>query len=195
MRREPTHRRPIPKAAIKIDLPNTTQTESYTCGASALLSVCAYFGVGPDHEEALRADMKLTRAGADPSQIVSAAKKYGLRAVVTRDMSDRELAEHLDHGRPVILMLQAWARPRPRSYARRWDDGHWVVAIGYDAEVFYFEDPVIHTSRGFISRSELGARWHDIEGRARTHVERLGIALSRDGVRSSKYARTARRID
>lgn len=185
----------MPRGAIKIDLPSTAQVTGHTCGASALLSICSHFGVGPEDERDVASDMALTRAGADPSHIVRAATKYGLGSEVVRGMTDEALARRLDRGHPVMLTLQAWAGPRPRSYARRWDAGHWVVAIGYDADVFYFEDPVLHRTRGFIAREELDQRWHDIEGPGRARVDRLAVALWLEGPRVWPRGPHARRID
>ena len=187
-------RRRIPPGAIRIDLPNTTQLEGYTCGPSALLAVCAYFGVGPDEEWEIEADMGIGRAGTDPAHLVTTARRYGLRVAEHRGMTDAQLRACLDRRRPVILMLQAWAEPPPRSYRDRWRDGHWVVAIGHDRAGLYVEDPAIHAARGFLTWRELDARWHDIEGPRRVHVERYGAAMWRPGARGSAYQHLARVI-
>ena len=41
---------PIPKGAIRVPVPDTSQQTDSTCGASSLQAVCKYFGVGPDDE-------------------------------------------------------------------------------------------------------------------------------------------------
>ena len=109
-------------------------------------------------------------------------------------MSQAELVQCLDEGKPVILMLQAWA-DRKQSYAKQWNEGHYVVAIGYDDEAFYVEDPSLHGNRGFILRKDLDARWHDVEGRKNVHTERLGIAIWSDARTDLNYRAAARRID
>jgi predicted double-glycine peptidase len=197
MKRKPKRAsyRTIPDGAIKIDLPNATQVTDYTCGASALLAVCAYFGVGPEDEPEFVHDMGMGRGGADPIHITTAAARYGLRILECRPMSDRQLIACLDSRWPVVMMMQAWPVRRPRSYRRRWTDGHWVVAIGYDSRGIYFEDPSIHGARGFLTYADLRDRWHDIEGRGKERVHRLGIALWKDGVDESVYLRRARVID
>jgi hypothetical protein len=58
--------RKVPKKAIKIDLPNATQITDYTCGAAALQSICAYYGVGPEDEWDFEAQMGMPTTGADP---------------------------------------------------------------------------------------------------------------------------------
>lgn len=182
----------IPKKAIMIDLPNATQVTDYTCGASALLAICSYFGVGPEDEWDFEQEMAMPATGADPIHITTAAKKYGLEVKEYRPMTIKQLEKCLDKGRPVILMLQAWG---DGNYDDVWTDGHYVVAIGYDDERIYVEDPSIHGSRGYVTRDELEARWHDVEGEHDHHTERLGIAIWKDEPTKLRYARSARHVD
>ena len=61
-------------------------------------------------------------------------------------------------------MLQAWGKPQNYDSCRKdCKDGHWLIAIGYDTENFYFEDPSLNNERGFINIKSLDSRWHDIE--------------------------------
>jgi len=193
-RRDPDDYRRIPRKAIKIDLPNATQMTDYTCGASALQAICSYFGVGPEDEWDFEQQMAMPKTGADPIHITTAAKDYGLEVKELRPMTAAQLEKYIDKGRPVILMLQAWAG-RELSYARTWDEGHYVIAIGYDDEVFYVEDPSIHGSRGFVTREELDARWHDVEGEDNHHTEHLGIAIWKNKPTKLGYGRGARHVD
>ena len=187
-------RRPIPRGAIKIDLPNTTQVEDWTCGPSALLAICAYYGVGPAWEADVARDMRATTDGTDPVQIMRAARRYGLRVEEFRGMTTAQLVACVKRARPVIVMLQAWAGGAP-NYAKRWSDGHWVVAIGFDRDGVYFEDPSLHASRGFLTYRELDVRWHDVEGKDNHHVERYGAAIWKPSVRGSAFARQAVAIE
>jgi predicted double-glycine peptidase len=189
--------RKIPKGAIRIDLPNTTQVEDYTCGPSALLAICAYYGVGPEWEWEVEEDMKATEDGTDPVQIVEAAERYGLRTKEFRGMTDEQLLRCLKKRRPVVMMLQAWKEDPPEgySYADEWGEGHWVVAIGFDKKGIYVEDPSLHNARGFLTFEELAERWHDIEGADQHHVERYGVAIWRKGAGGSAYDAKARRVD
>jgi predicted double-glycine peptidase len=41
---------PIPRGAIRIPVPDTTQQTDYSCGASSLQAICKYYGVGYDDE-------------------------------------------------------------------------------------------------------------------------------------------------
>ena len=91
-------------------------------------------------------------------------------------MTDAALRRTLDLRRPVILMIQAWG------------EGHWVVAIGHDRARIYFEDPILHASRGYLTWRELESRWHDVgfDGR---RVRRYGVSLWRPGRRPPERAR------
>jgi ABC-type bacteriocin/lantibiotic exporter with double-glycine peptidase domain len=197
MRRDPRKYRPIPARAIKIDLPNTTQVTGWTCGASALLSIASYFGVGPEDEWDYTEDMKFGPSGSDPKHFFRAAEKYGLAIQEFVGMTDEELEACLDRRRPVVLMLQAWPNGKVKSYTHDWHDGHWVIAIGYDKDVFYFEDPSIHGGRGYISRRELKSRWHDIKGPKKhpVRVKRLGLAIWAERVTEFGSVKNARHID
>ena len=94
-----------------------------------------------------------------------------------------------------MMMMQAWAEPTPRSYTKVWNAGHWVIAIGYDAEGIYFEEPSLYASRGFIAYRKLTQRWHDVEGEGLKHVQQYGLALWRDEVSLTGFGRAARYLD
>jgi predicted double-glycine peptidase len=193
-RKKKAYRR-IPKGAIKIDLPNTTQAKDWTCGPSALLAICGYYGVGPEKEKEVVADMKATDKGTDPIQIVRTARGYGLKVEEFRPMEIDELLGALQERRPVMLMIQAWADVPRSSYRNDWDDGHWVVAIGYDMKGVYFEDPSLHNVRGFLTYQQLDDRWHDIEGQDEHHVERYGAVIWKNGDGKCRFYKNARVID
>ncbi len=67
-------------------------------------------------------------------------------------MSIFQLIDHLRNNRPVILLMQAWSDPIV-DYTNNFDDGHFVVAIGYDLNYIYFEDPWILGSIAYIPRN------------------------------------------
>src|SRR5687768_14274284 len=157
--------RVIPPGAIKVSLPHVVQQEGYTCGQAALASIRGYFGVGRCEDESqLLEDMKIAagdESGSDPAHIVAGLGK--LQHDVKRKMSDAALRKALDNKHPVMVMVQAWGDPKPPTYDG-WTDGHWIVAIGYDKQGVYFEDPSLYCRRGFLTWKELDKRWHDVEG-------------------------------
>ena len=166
-----------------IELPNTVQATGHTCGAAALLSICSYYGCGPDDEATVVADMGFGEDGSDPAHVLRAVTRYGLHYREYRPMTDRQLARCLDRGRPVLLMLQAWPDEPPLTgFANVWDSGHWVVAIGYDARGVCFADPSLERARGFLTHDALAERWHDVEGEDAHHVHRYGVAIWRQRI-------------
>lgn len=183
----------IPPGAIKIALPSVRQGEDWTCGAAALLAICAFYGVGPEWEHEIARAMRLSRAGSDPVQLVRVARAYGLETEEVRGMTDAQLRRCLDARRPVVLMLQAWGSRR--GYRDHWRSGHWVIAIGHTRAGVVFEDPWLHRSRGFLGWRELAERWHDVEGRDDAQVERYGLAIWRPGVRASRRDQLAKVLE
>lgn len=176
----------IPRNAIKIHLPDIQQEEDYSCGASALRSICMYFGKGPADERQIVKDLKMDkRFGSHPFQIKKASLGYGLNVKEVFDMNIENLKEYIDKGRPVLVMIQAWG-PKENAkinYENRWKDGHWVIAIGYDSKGVYFEDPSLLGYRGFIDYESLGKRWHD-EGPHGKHIDHYGMVIWGNGVKN-----------
>ena len=188
----------IHRGAIKCPVPDTTQQTGYSCGPSALQAVCHYYGVGKEDEWEYIEDSKTSTTGADPYQLVKAARHYGLKVRECQPMTVAELCAALGKRRPVLLMIQAWGETKGnrgyrRSYKGDWSDGHWVVAIGYDRSGILFEDPSLQAVRGFLSYSELKERWHDV-GPHRTKLDHYGMILWKPGVSKSIYERRAERI-
>lgn len=183
----------IPKGVIRVPVPDTTQDEDSTCGASSLLSICLYFGVGPVEErEVVKAMGMDLRYGSNPEHIVKAARQYQLRFHEEQPMSIRRLLRLVGERKPVLVMLQAWGG-RP-SYKDDWEDGHWVVAIGWDKNGIYFEDPVIAEARGYLTFEQMEDRWHDVGHHGRD-VPQYGVALWKPRVKPiGKDIRRARRI-
>jgi predicted double-glycine peptidase len=197
----PRHYRPIPENALRIPVPDTTQQTDYSCGASSLQAIAKYFGVGPDDEQEFVRDIGLDhRVGSHPDQIETTAKRYGLRCRPYPGMSLSELHAELRSGHPVMLMIQAWGRQRigtrmrpRRRYKKWWKDGHWVVAIGFDEEAIFFEDPSLQAVRGYLRNEELETRWHDTARHGR-HTEHFGLAIWHPKRQISAYETRAERI-
>ncbi|MBI3449887.1 MAG: C39 family peptidase [Acidobacteria bacterium] len=194
---------PIPRNAVRIAIPDVTQQTGYSCGPSCLESIARFYGVGKEDEwEFVRGLRMDHRAGSHPYQIRRLARSYRLHVREYNPMSFAQLHQELRWRHPVMLMIQAYGRARlgkrrltrwRRNYIPDWDDGHWVVAIGYDREGVFFEDPSIQARRGWLSRDELMCRWHDTGPHGR-HLPFYGVAIWRPGHRQSSYAGTAERI-
>ena len=141
--------------AVELAVPDVNQDTDYTCSASALQGVLAYYGADL-RESQLAGELHATPAdGAPPEAIV--------RDGTTRD----DLAGELAARRPVIVDLQAWADPPRTQWSDDWLDGHYVVLIAIDGDTLVFEDPSLEGKRATLSASELEARWHDEDARRR----------------------------
>lgn len=165
-----------------IPVPLTRQATDYTCGVAVLQSIFAYFG------KEWREDRLAKELQADPeygtkySNIVEFAKAQRFDVQVHFDMTLEFLKRLLDENKPVILAIQAWS-DNPIDYKEDWDDGHYVVAIGYDERNIYFMDPSTLGNYTFIPVQEFLERWHDTDSDANsTKLIHFGIVVSQDSL-------------
>lgn len=147
----------IKPGSIKVHLPNVQQNTTFSCGAAALQSIYAYFGVGFASEyDYIKALQTSPDWGTDQSNIIDCAKSLGLN-VLYEQMTIDGLKSHLNKGRPIITCLQAYGQPS--KYDRN-GFGHYVIAIGYDEKYIFFEDPLIYSFRGYLTYKQFERRWH-----------------------------------
>jgi len=159
------HKRP--DLAVELAVPDVNQDTDYTCSASALQGVLAYYGA--DRTEAmLAAELHATPAdGAPPEAIVRVAREHGLDAIARDDSSVEDLAGELAARRPAIVDLQAWADPPRTQWSDDWADGHYVVLVAIDGDTLVFEDPSLPGKRATLLAAELESRWHDEDAQRR----------------------------
>ena len=153
------------------------QGTKYTCGADCVQKVMEYYG--QDYRE-----MDLAHIlKSDPEQgtyvksMVEFFHHHGLKAVVKQKMTISDLIEQINRNIPVIIMLQAWGSSESfkKNYRYDWDDGHFVVVIGYTGDSILIADPALFNV-GYIPKSELNGRWHDTDkGNIKTY--QLGISV------------------
>lgn len=141
-----------------LDFPELRQISEFDCGANALQSVLAYYGIEINEEEILK-EAKTSQKGTSVQNIESVAKKHGLK-FDSRKMTIADVKKYIDEKAPVILLVQAWSENKKTDWQKDWKDGHYVVAIGYDKTKIYFEDPYAF-ERTFLTFDELILRWHD----------------------------------
>lgn len=183
----------IPKDAIKVALPKVRQETNYSCGPAALKAIAKYFQVGTDEEKDYIKLCKATKQqGASPDNIAKAGIKLGLNAKIKEGMTLKDIANYLKKGIPVICSMQAWGSGG--EVYEKAESGHYVVAIGFDENKIYFEDPTIdHPDRGYLSYAEFNNRWHDVEIGGK-HVVHLGIALWKKNPLPDKKRSRAKKI-
>lgn len=102
-------------------------------------------------------------------------KQYGLAVKAEDKMSIANLKSYLDKKIPVIIALQAWTLKKSIDWEKDWNNGHYAVAIGYDAKKIYFEDPS-SVVRTYLTYNELEKRWHDVDARGVKYIN-FGLAV------------------
>ena len=148
------------RPVVQIRVPLVRQATSYTCGVAALQSVLHYFGKSYRQDvlaEALRSDPE---QGTNYKRMAALAQGDGIACEANEGMSPTLLRAMIDEGKPVIIALQAWGESGV-DYAADWDDGHYVVVVGYDTAHFYFMDPSVLGNYTYLSLEALLVRWHD----------------------------------
>jgi predicted double-glycine peptidase len=166
---------------VKIEVPLARQATDYTCGIASLQSVLGYYGFDK-RQDILAKDCKSNRMnGTDYKNMIRCAESYGLVLTSKTGMTLEELKSLVDESVPVILAIQAWREDRESSWEDDWEDGHYVVAIGYDDANVYFMDPAMLGNYTYIPVGEFLSRWHDKE--RRDILDRLGM-YSTNGVPS-----------
>ena len=163
-------------------MPDTRQSTEYSCGAAAMQAVLGYRGrdIG---EEDIREMLNTNEvSGTYPDDIIRVAKALGLQAEYKENMSMADLENYVAEGIPVIVDCQAWRSVSQynESWADTWNNGHWLVVIGIDENNVTLEDPYILGDRGFMSREEFLARWHNVRGLDETDTGKqihMGIAI------------------
>jgi ABC-type bacteriocin/lantibiotic exporter with double-glycine peptidase domain len=143
-----------------IRLPLLRQATDYTCGVTCLQSIFGYYGE-EFREEVLAKQLKSDHEqGTDYEKMAALAKKRGYSVEIATEMTIDALDHWLDQGKPAICLIQAWPDKKV-DYANDWDDGHYVVAVGYDEKNLYFMDPSTLGNYTYIPKQDFSARWHD----------------------------------
>jgi ABC-type bacteriocin/lantibiotic exporter with double-glycine peptidase domain len=137
----------------------------------------AYYGEDFHESELIRILKTDENEGTNLKEIVDFLNSQGLKTSLKQHMTINELRSYIDRNIPVIVLIQAWGEENDfaRNYKDCWDDGHFVVVIGYTVKDIILSDPALFT-RGYIPISEFTDRWHDYdEGNTRTY--QLGLAV------------------
>lgn len=165
-----------------IRVPLMRQATDYTCGIAALQAVLAYYGEDVREDVLSKTLHASHKNGTRYKNIADYAEAHGLSVRIQKNMTLEDLRSAIAAGNPVICLIQAWADKHPHKaidYANDWNDGHYVVAVGFDKEKIVFMDPSTAGHYAYIPLQEFEKRWHDIDGKER--LNHFGMRFSKDG--------------
>jgi predicted double-glycine peptidase len=146
---------------LEKDFPHVRQGTDYSCGASVVQAILAYYGINRREDVIIQTIGTNHQNGTSPDQIVKGLKQFGVEAKVTT-LDIESLKDEVNAGRPAIIDLQAYSPDKPPvDYVHDQDDGHYAVAIGYHDNKFTFEDPSSF-NRTYLTVEDLKKRWHDM---------------------------------
>ena len=134
-----------------LNVPDVMQATDYTCGPSSLSAVLSYYSIIYREMELAKMAKTIEDFGTGPQDMVNAIRSLNISASMYENMTVTDLENSINNNRPVIVLFQAWADD-PMAYPYDFEDGHYVVVIGYDQNYLYFEDPWIQNSIGYITK-------------------------------------------
>ncbi len=160
-----------------IEVPCGRQTYEFDCGAKALQILMAYYGLDLREDQLIR-ELKTDGDGTRVKRMISVAKKHGFDVSSTEKTTLRDVKKWVDEKTPVIVLLQAWAprRMTMEDWRKDYDDGHFVIVIGYTSEMIVFEDPASFR-RTWLSEREFLIRWHDRDTQTGKKIRRFSMVL------------------
>jgi predicted double-glycine peptidase len=160
-----------------INLRIARQSSDFDCGATALQVVLEYYGVEMRNDELLK-ELQTDEYGTCVDNIIALSKNKGFTVFASELVSLKELKQFIDEGYPVIVLVQAWAERHMtiEGWKTDYEDGHYVVVIGYQGPIIVFEDPS-STRRTWLTEREFLARWHDRYFKTGRKLEHFAIVL------------------
>lgn len=153
------------------------QTFDFDCGAKALQTVMAYYGIDIREDELIK-ELGTGRDGTRVDKMISVSGAKGFRVEARQYWSLGEVKRYINEGHPVIVLVQAWADRHMtlKDWRSDYADGHYAIVIGYAKGVLLFEDPASFR-RTWLREYEFLARWHDLDSRRNRKYEQFGMVL------------------
>lgn len=169
----------VAKVQNLIRVPLARQDTDYTCGVTALQSILGYYGIDKRLDELSAAAKSNPEAGTRYINIANYAKSQGFAVNIRTNMTLDELKGYIDKRQPVLVVIQAWAESKSSYLSNQNEDGHYVVAIGYDKNNFYFMDPSTLGHYTYIPTEEFVSRWHDYDTEDNVVLVRFGMIMTK----------------
>lgn len=160
-----------------INLHSGRQTFDFDCGAKALQTVMAYYGIDIREDELIK-ELGAGKDGTRVDRMISVAEEKGFHVEAGQGWTLREVKRYIDGGNPVIVLLQAWADRYMtlKEWRNDYDDGHYAVVIAHARGFLLFEDPASFR-KTWLREYEFLARWHDLDPGKNRKYEQFGMVL------------------
>ena len=100
-----------------------------------------------------------------------------------KDLLDQAMLCNCPHSEMTVRLIQALAEHKVKDWSDEWDDGHYVIAVGYNPHyrIIRYQDPGMG-KRQSISYEKLHKRWHDKDNNK--IYDHLGIIFK--GIKSER---------
>jgi predicted double-glycine peptidase len=156
-------------------LTRTRQMTEYSCGASALQAVLHYWGRDIDEAGLMRLMGTSEDVGTYPENIARGVLELGLQAEVRDNLTLDEVQRFTAEVGPMIALGQVWRSQKSADVAPEdeWDNGHYIVVLGVDAQNVYFQDPYLTMGKVVVTRRMFERHWHQIMGGAAAQNPKL----------------------
>ena len=161
-----------------LTFPDARQATPDMCGIASTQAILYYYGFNILQSKLAEMMNMDPESGVQPEQIVKLFKEKDLEADFKK-MTLEDVKAYLDKDIPVILLINAWAADYPVDYTNIAEEGHYVVAVGYDdeAERLICDDPSFLDNWGYIGYDELMTRWRMYASDDVHILENYGIAV------------------
>jgi hypothetical protein len=166
-----------------LKFPRIEQPDSSTCGHTCLAMILQYYGIYKTVEDIKNiVDQKENEDGLSTETIIKLASDFKLKAYTKMALSFDEIKSYIDQDTPVILEIQFSSDVPPDfDWSDKYDDGHYVVAIGYTLEHVIIANPCVFY-KTFIKFEDLLSRWHNFVDERKT--DKLAIIVEKPNNKS-----------
>jgi predicted double-glycine peptidase len=161
-----------------LEVPPFRQEKNYTCGCACVNSLLGFYGEETHSEEDMCDLIDATvKYGTSYKSIASFFKNEGYHVFYKQDLTIEDIKRFLDHEHPVLVAFQAWSEQKDVDYENKWNSGHYALILGYSDDNFYFMDPSLKDSLGYLPIEDFVSRWHDTDGEDDEELVHFGMLI------------------
>lgn len=128
------HLQDLPNIHILVDLPPSRQSEHYSCGATVIQMVAAYYGHNIRESDLIEKLGVTSKSGVKLSKIQKTADEIGLKTHKEK-ISYEGILQTLENKIPLVMAVLRDGK----------DYHHFVLAVGYYSDGIIFRDPAKFT--------------------------------------------------